>query len=130
MNFHRQLALSIALFCVEALAQAADPAARDASYFREGDLAGSLKSDRPLPLYDADPKSPANRLFAAFYIRTSEVPSKRGGTPVHRIEGGDVIDFLAWPGSAYWSEPETCRRLSSLLDECLADFCACGPPTR
>ena len=32
-----------------------------------------------------------------------------------------MIDFLAWPGSDYWSTPETCQRLSSLLDECLAD---------
>lgn len=127
MSFHRQLTLSIAMFCVEALAQAADPAARDASYFLEGELAGSLKSDRPLPLYDADPQSLANRLFAAFYIRKSEIPGKRGGTPIHRIEGGDVIDFLAWPGSAYWSDPETCRRLSSLLDECLADFSRVRP---
>ena len=87
MSFHRQLTLSIAICCVEALAQAADPATQDASYFLEGELAGSLKSDRPLPLYDADPQSLANRLFAAFYIRTSEIPSKRGGTPIHRIEG-------------------------------------------
>jgi hypothetical protein len=40
---------------------------------------------------------------------------------VHRIEGGDIIDFLAWAGSDYWSTPETCQRLSSLLDECLAE---------
>jgi hypothetical protein len=127
MGFHRQLTLSIALFCVEALAQGADLEARDSSYFLEGELAGSLKSDRPLPLYDADPQSLANRLFAAFYIRTSAIPSQRGGTPIRRIEGGDVIDFLGWPGSAYWSESETSRRLSSLLDECLTDFSRVRP---
>ena len=87
MRFHRQLTLSIALFWVEALAPAADPAARDARYFLEGELAGSLKSDRPLPLYDADPQSLANRLFAAFYLRTSAIPRTRGGTTLHRIEG-------------------------------------------
>src|SRR5436190_10030724 len=127
MRFHRQLTLSIALFWVEALAQATDPAARDARYFLEGELAGSLKSDRPLPLYDADPQSLANRLFAAFYLRTSAIPRTRGGTTLRRIEGGDVLDFLAWPGSAYWSDPETCRRLSSLVDECLADFSRVRP---
>src|SRR5215470_4409784 len=116
MRLHRQLTVCFALFCVGALAQAVDPAAREGSYFLEGELAGSLKSDRPLPLYDTDPQSLANRLFAAFYIRTSEIPSKHGGPPVRRIEGGDAIDFLAWPGSVYWSDPETCRRLSSLLD--------------
>ena len=97
MSFHRQLTLSIALFCIEALAQGADQEVLDSSYFLEGELAGSLKSERPLPLYNADPQSLANRLFAAFYIRTSEIPSKRGGTPLRRIEGGDGIDFLAWP---------------------------------
>jgi hypothetical protein len=127
MSFHRHLTLSIAVFCVGALAQAGDPAPRDASYFAEGDLDGSLKSDRPLPLYDADPKGLANRLFAAFYIRTSDIPSKRGGKSIHRIEGGDVIDFLAWPGSDYWSNAETCRRLSALVDECLADFSRVRP---
>jgi len=119
MDFHRLLTLTISMCCVAALAHAADPEHRDSSYFLEGELAGSLKSDRPLPLYDPDPQSLVNRVFAAFYIRASEIPGKRGGTPIRRIEGGDVIDFLAWPGSAYWSEPETCRRLSSLVDECL-----------
>ena len=98
----------------------AEPAGRDPAYYHDGELAGSLKSDAPLAIYDADPQSLANRLFAAFYIRTSEIPTKRGGTPVRRIEGGDVIDFLAWPGSRYWSDAATCARISAILDECLA----------
>ncbi|MBI2827242.1 MAG: hypothetical protein HYX69_21430 [Planctomycetia bacterium] len=93
----------------------------DPAYYQQGDLAGSLKSEAPLPLYDGDPQSLVNRLFAAFYIRASNIPPKRGGMPVPRIEGGDVIDFLAWSGSDYWTAPETCQRLSALLDECLAD---------
>jgi hypothetical protein len=113
-------ALLALLSCFAAWGQAKEPVQAHSNYHVEGELAGSLKSDAPLPLYDADPRGLANRLFAAFYIRTSNIPTKRGGTSVRRIEGGDVIDFLAWPGSDYWSSPEICQRLSSLLDECLA----------
>jgi hypothetical protein len=95
---------------------------RDPAYFHDGELAGSLKSDAPLPLYDADSNSLANRLHAAFYIRMSEIPTKRGGKPIRRIEGGDVIDFHAWPASTYWSDAETCDRISTILDGCLADL--------
>lgn len=118
-----RLLFAIAIsFCAASGASAAPPDDRDPAYHHDGELAGSLKSDAPLPLYDADPQSLANRLFAALYIRASEIPTKRGGPPVHRIEGGDVIDFLAWPGSAYWSAPETFRRIEALLDEALADM--------
>jgi hypothetical protein len=122
-NFRRKarwFALWVAAFSSSASLIAVEPASLDPAYYHEGELAGSLKSDAPLALYDADPESLANRVFAAFYIRTSDIPSHRGGAPVHRIEGGDVIDFLAWGGSDYWSAAETCQRLSSLLDECLA----------
>lgn len=101
--------------------RAADLADVEAAYYHEGELAGSLRSDAPLALYDEDPQSLVNRLFAAFYIRTSDIPTKRGGPAVRRIEGGDVIDFLAWAGSDYWSASDTCDRLSSVLDECLAN---------
>ena len=100
---------------------AAEPDSRDPAYYHDGELAGSLKSDQPLPLYDADPAHLANRLFAAFYIRESNIPAKRGGQAVKRIEGGDVVDFYAWPSSAYWSEPATMNRISALLDECLTE---------
>ena len=122
MKFYRLLIVSVGVCNLAVPLRAADLDALDPAYFHEGEMAGSLKSEAPLPLYDSDPRSLANRLFAAFYIRASEIPGKRGGTPVHRIEGGDVIDFLAWPGSAYWSDPETCRRLSSVLDECIANL--------
>ena len=34
-------------------------------YYQEGPLRGSLKSDKPLPLYDSNPEHLWNRLFAA-----------------------------------------------------------------
>ncbi len=91
----------------------------DPASYHTGELNGSLRSAEPLPLYDADPQHLWNRLFAAIAIRHSNLPSKRGGTPVARIEGGDKIEFLAWPGTAYWDEPETVSRLERLLDEFL-----------
>lgn len=121
MKFLRIVMLVAVAWCIAVSGRATEPGRSNPAYYHQGDLAGSLKSETPLPLYDADPQSLANRLFAAFYVRTSEIPTKRGGTPVRRIEGGDVIDFLAWPGSDYWSVPATCERLASLLDECLAD---------
>ena len=121
MTFRRTVIVYTGVCCIFATARAAEPIPSDPAYYHQGELAGSLKNDAPLPLYDSDPQSLANRLFAAFYTRISEIPSKRGGTAIRRIEGGDVIDFLAWTGNAYWSDVETCRRLSVLLDECVAD---------
>src|SRR5579871_6750657 len=94
--------LSITLQGSANTGMAAEPDSRDPAYYHDGELAGSLKSDQPLPLYDADPGHLANRLFAAFYIRESNLPAKRGGAPVQRIEGGDVVDFYAWTASTYW----------------------------
>lgn len=111
----------LAVVVLVARTLAADLVDPDPAYYHEGELAGSLKTADPLPLFGTDLQHPANRLFAAFYIRESNIPTKRGGAPVKRIEGGDVIDFQAWPGSDYWSDAQTCQRLSSLLDECLAD---------
>ncbi|WP_157606239.1 hypothetical protein [Schlesneria paludicola] len=96
---------------------AAELDALDPAYHHTGELAGSLRTADPLPLYDADPQHVWNRLFAAISIRHSLLPSKRGGTPIARIEGGDSIDFLAWPGTTYWDEPETVARLVGLLDQ-------------
>jgi hypothetical protein len=79
-----------------------------------------LKSDRPLPVYNADPDHLWNRAFAALYTRRSRIAHRPGGVPVERIEGGDVIDFLAWGGSDYWSSPETTARLGRLFDDLLS----------
>ncbi len=108
-------------------------------YYQEGPLRGSLRSDRPLPLYDADPEHLWNRLFAVFYIRPSELPSRpeyprdstkldewdrklrAGELPpgpiVKRFEGGDTKSFLAWPRTRYFSEPGTFARGRKLLEE-------------
>lgn len=108
-------------------------------YFREGPLRGSLKSDHPLPLYDSDPTHLWNRLFAVFYIRPSELPSRpkypndsteldpwdrklrsgklAPGPVVKRVEGGDVPGILAWPKTRYFSEPAMFERENRLLDE-------------
>jgi hypothetical protein len=110
-------------------------------YYREGPLRGSLKSDNPLPLYDPSAAHLWNRLFAAFYIRPSEIPSwpkypddptlldewdrklQRGelrpGPVVKRIEGGDVPLLLAWSNTRHYSEPATFERADRLLDEFL-----------
>jgi hypothetical protein len=120
----KRLRLAFIVFVAFVSADARDVAVAaegDPAYHHSGELAGSLVTREPLALYDGDPQALVNRLFAAFYIRESEIPTKRGGEAVHRIEGGDTIDFLGWTGSDYWSSEKTCARLSALLDECLAD---------
>lgn len=70
-------------------------------------------------MFDADPQHLWNRLYAAVTIRPSLNPSKRGGVPVARIEGGDRIEFLGWGGTSYYDEPSTIETLEKLLDEFL-----------
>ena len=84
---------------------AADLEEHDPAYYHTGELAGSLRSNDPLPLFDADPQHLWNRLFAAVTIRPSLLPSVRGGPPVARIEGGDRIEFFGWGGTTYWDDP-------------------------
>ena len=108
-------------------------------YYREEPLCGSLKSDSPLPLYDSNPEHLWNRVFAVFYIRPSELPSRPEypqdstkldewdrklragklppGPVVKRFEGGDTMSFLAWPRTRYYSEPGTFARVDKLLEE-------------
>jgi len=109
-------------------------------YYHDGALAGSLRSNQPLPLYDRDHGHLWNRLFAALYIRSSELASRSPDSPemtlyerdlkmrngkvppgpvVRRIEGGDVMEFPAWPRTRYYSEPATFERVDKLLDEFL-----------
>src|SRR5437867_157183 len=87
-------------------------------YYHDGALAGSLRSNQPLPLYDRDQGHLWNRLFAALYIRSSELASRSPDSPemtlyerdlkmrngkvppgpvVRRIEGGGGMEFPAWP---------------------------------
>src|SRR5436853_5421216 len=122
MNKPRTIVLLVLLSCLlPRLLFAAEFTEQDPAYYHEGELRGSLRSAEPLPLYDADPQHLWNRMFAAIAIRQSNLPSKRGGAPIARIEGGDTIDFLAWPGTTYWDEPETVRKIESLLDQFLKE---------
>src|SRR4029077_6167732 len=77
----------------------------DPAYYHTGELAGSLRSTEPPPLFDANPQHLWNRLFAAVTIRPRLLPSRRDGPPVARIEGGDRIEFFGWGGTTYWDEP-------------------------
>ena len=50
---------------------------QDPAYFHTGELAASLRSAEPPPLFDADPQHLWNRLFAAAMIRpTPRLPPK------------------------------------------------------
>ncbi len=98
---------------------AAEIAEEDPAYYHTGELAGSLRSNEPLPLFDADPQHLWNRIFAAATIRPSRLPSVEGGPPVARIEGGDRIEFFGWGGTTYWDEPANVGRIERLLDEFL-----------
>lgn len=91
----------------------------DPAYYHTGELAGSLRSTDPLPLFDADPQHLWNRIFAAVTIRPSLLPSVRGGPPVARIEGGDRIEFFGWGGTTYWDETTNVALLEGLLDQFL-----------
>ncbi|MEK7677559.1 MAG: hypothetical protein AAB676_17155 [Verrucomicrobiota bacterium] len=137
MRFFSTSAVSAMLVNVMCLACSA--AGPEDSYHREGPLRGSLKSEDPLPLYDPQPDHLWNRLFAAFYIRPSTLPSRPQypddstqldewdrelrsgklvpGPVVKRIEGGDVLAFLAWQKTRHYSEPATFQRANKLLDE-------------
>ena len=89
-------------------------------YHQTGPLAGSLKSAEPLPVYDANSGHLWNRLFAALYTRPRFLPEKDGQPAITRLEGGDVIEFLAWGKTKYWSEKSAFKKLIPLLDEFLA----------
>ena len=88
-------------------------------YHQDGALAGTLKSDAPLPIYDSDPRHLWNRMFAAFYIRPRVLPASEGQPPLTRYEGGDVIEFFAWGKTEYWSSSEVFDKVNPLLDEFL-----------
>jgi len=92
----------------------------DPAYYHTGELAGSLRSTEPLPLFDAGPQHLWNRIFAAATIRPSRLPSRRGGPPVARIEGGDRIELFVWGKTRYWDEPAHVTQLAGLLDQFLA----------
>ncbi len=116
INWMVLTALAFSPFAISA-AEIDEP---DPAYYHTGELAGSLRSAEPLPLFDADPQHLWNRIFAAVTIRPSLLPSRRDGPPVARIEGGDRIEFFVWGGTTYWDEPANVAELDGLLDEFLA----------
>lgn len=116
------LAVSVGSLAIRTAASAPDRDAFSARYYHaEGELRGSLRSEDPLPLYDSNPRHIWNRLFSALYTRRSDLPSQPGGRPVSRIEGGDVLEFPAWAGTTYWSDPAVDARLTRLLESFLHD---------
>lgn len=90
-------------------------------FHHDGPLAGTLKSDAPLPIYDADPQHLWNRMFAAFYVRPRRLPATDEQPELIRYEGGDVIEFLAWGKTSYWSSELVSEKVTPLLDEFLSD---------
>ena len=84
--FFRTLFLGFITAVCAASAMSAEP---DPDYYHEGDLAGSLKTEGPLAVYHPDPQHVWNRLFSAFYIRTSNIPAKPNGKPIKRRRNAD-----------------------------------------
>jgi hypothetical protein len=98
---------------------AAELEEQDPAYYHTGELAGSLRTTEPPPLFDPDPQHLWNRLFAAVTIRPSLLPSVKDGPPIARIEGGDRIEFFGWGGTTYWDDPANISKLEGLLDQFL-----------
>ena len=88
-------------------------------YHQSGPMEGMLKSDSPLPLFDSNPDHLWNRLYSLLYIRPRAYKSENGQDPVVHYEGGDVIEFLAWTKTRYWSSDQMFHKMNSLLDEFL-----------
>ena len=116
MNKIHCTALVVIIFC--GLTAASDRNLKG-FYHHSGPLAGSLKSDNPLPLFDAEPQHLWNRMFSAFYIRPRQMPKNADQTAMVRYEGGDVIEFLAWGTTTYWSGNSVFQKVNPLLDEFL-----------
>ncbi len=88
-------------------------------FHQDHHLHGTLKSDSPLPLYDADPEHLWNRLYSVLYIRPRLLPATDVQPETIQYEGGDVIEFLAWGSTEYWSGQGVFEKLNPLLDEFL-----------
>lgn len=111
-----RLLLTVVLIVVHASSYGAD---LSKFIHADGPLAGTLKSDQPLPLYDDDSQHLWNRVFAAFYIRPRHISARDAQPAVIQYEGGDVIEFLAWGKTQYWSSVDVFEKVSPLLDEFL-----------
>ena len=58
-------------------------------------------------------------MYAAFYIRPRVLRVTEDQPEMVRYEGGDVIEFLAWDKTRYWSSEPVTRKIEPLLDEVL-----------
>lgn len=110
-----------ALIAVIVLCSQATGSDRDLDEFfhHSGPLAGTLKSAAALPLFDADATHLWNRMYSAFYIRPRRFPANEKQEAMVRFEGGDVIEFLAWGTTKYWSSTVVFQKVNPLLDEFL-----------
>lgn len=107
---------SAVLLFVLPRAAASDP---DVDSDHIGLVKSTLTSHQPLAVYDVKPDHLWNRMFSAFYIRPRHLPAADGQPATVRYEGGDVIEFLAWGGTRYWSSEQVFDRVNPLLDEFL-----------
>jgi len=117
-NFQRLTMLAGSLFALSAVGSSAVAGDLAGYFHHDGPLRGTLKSADPLPLYDADPQHLWNRIYAAFYIRPRVLPATDRQPEMIRYEGGDVIEFLAWGRTTYWSS----RLVSATIDPLLNEF--------
>lgn len=119
MTYTRFVGLVVAVMVALTIPSGGWGADLSAYIHHDGPLVGTLKSAAPLPLYDADPHHPWNRIYAAFYIRPRVLPATDTQPEVVRYEGGDVIEFLAWGRTTYWSSAAVHRRVMPMIDEFL-----------
>lgn len=116
---HASLLVSFVVAVVVAISSPVSGSDLEDYYHQTGPLAGTLKSDAPLPIYDVDPDHLWNRIFATFYIRPRQLAPTEGQPAMVRHEGGDVIEFLAWGKTTYWSSEAIAAKVKPLLDEFL-----------
>ena len=108
---------TISLLLVVVAIASAEAIEPEAGYYTNGKLAGSLRSKQPLAVYHADRGHLWNRVFAVFYARPSNIPANKSEKPVQRMEGGDIIDFLAWGSTTYFDQPAFVGKVEPLLDD-------------
>jgi hypothetical protein len=80
---------------------------------------GSLRRDRPAPVYSADARDPWNRIFHLLYARRlrAQIRLEDGRwKSVTRLEGGDLPEFFFPPDARYLLEQPRQKRLRSALE--------------
>jgi len=77
---------------------AAEIEEQDPAYYHTGELAGSLRSADPPPLFEADPQHLWNRLFAAVTIRPACSLPDEAGLPSRALKEGTGLSFSVGEG--------------------------------